>query len=170
MYDSKDRAPAPNCHPGTRTKVIDMIMNWANGGSSANKMLWLRGPAGGGKSAIAQAIAERLSAQESLAASFFCRRGEGRREDAISVIQTIAYQMCTHTPSFQSYVGRLLGNNPSILDKSIQTQFTSLLLEPATKIPEDEAHPTIIVIDGLDECKDHKLQQELIKLFSNALQ
>ncbi|KIK31588.1 hypothetical protein CY34DRAFT_29667, partial [Suillus luteus UH-Slu-Lm8-n1] len=45
------------CLLGTRTDVISQITTWINDKNAAQRVLWLSGPAGTGKSAIAHTIA-----------------------------------------------------------------------------------------------------------------
>ena len=58
------------CHPGTRKKLIDDIID-ALSPTSSPRMCWLNGRMGMGKSAVACSIAAELSKQGRLAASFF---------------------------------------------------------------------------------------------------
>ncbi|EEB99259.1 hypothetical protein MPER_01093 [Moniliophthora perniciosa FA553] len=69
-YDSEQRFPPPNCHPGTRTRVIEKLSKWIGDDSRTTKVFWLYGFAGVGKSAIAQNLAEKHTPQR-VAASFF---------------------------------------------------------------------------------------------------
>ncbi|KIL60546.1 hypothetical protein M378DRAFT_83653, partial [Amanita muscaria Koide BX008] len=47
----------PECHPNTRTTVRNEIGEWMDeSGSEKSPLLWLNGPAGVGKSAIAKTI------------------------------------------------------------------------------------------------------------------
>ena len=50
----------PNCHPGTCKAVRQIILDCISNESSASSFFWLYGPAGAGKTAILQAIAEYL--------------------------------------------------------------------------------------------------------------
>ncbi|TEB25263.1 hypothetical protein FA13DRAFT_1589188, partial [Coprinellus micaceus] len=65
------------CFPGTRKKVIKKIHSWIDSSLLLNNphIMWIYGYAGCGKSAIAQVIAEYMSDQKRLAASFFFFRG-----------------------------------------------------------------------------------------------
>ncbi|KAF8347570.1 hypothetical protein F5887DRAFT_35858 [Amanita rubescens] len=70
MYDSLARYPPPKCHPKTRKKVLKIISDWIDDSYPRQRIMWLNGPAGAGKSAIAQTVAERYK-DSRLAASFF---------------------------------------------------------------------------------------------------
>ncbi|KAF9553116.1 hypothetical protein CPC08DRAFT_767769 [Agrocybe pediades] len=67
LYDSGHVVDPPKCHPNTRVVILDTIINWAQGMSEemSNKpLLWLKGGAGAGKSAIARSVAERCAKEE----------------------------------------------------------------------------------------------------------
>ena len=61
------------CHPNPRVAVLDRIMIWVEGGEDGEEaqIIWIFGPVGTGKSAIAQTIAERCLAAGLLLAAFF---------------------------------------------------------------------------------------------------
>jgi replication-associated recombination protein RarA len=67
-------------------------------------ILWLYGPAGAGKSAIAHDIAQRCDLEKLLLASFFFSRSDPARSNAKFLIATIAYQIA----STSSGRGRIL--------------------------------------------------------------
>ncbi|KAJ3564599.1 hypothetical protein NP233_g8194 [Leucocoprinus birnbaumii] len=81
--DAKERSYAPSCYPGTREQYIEDITNWARATNSSGAMplFWMKGPAGVGKSAIAQTCAEKLQRSGHLAAAFFFSIN-GRRNDS----------------------------------------------------------------------------------------
>jgi hypothetical protein len=58
MHNSKERYDAPKCHPDTRKAVVKDITSWASDDSKDTLILWISAPAGSGKSAILQTIAE----------------------------------------------------------------------------------------------------------------
>ncbi|TEB27828.1 hypothetical protein FA13DRAFT_1599064, partial [Coprinellus micaceus] len=62
VHDSAERGPdAPKCHPETRVAVQNDIMSWIEHGERENtpkRVLWLSGPTGSGKTAIAGTIAD----------------------------------------------------------------------------------------------------------------
>lgn len=72
FHHSDDRPDPPKCHENTRVAVINKIMDWVVGKVDADtSFLWLYGPAGCGKTAIARAVAERCEEFGHLLASFF---------------------------------------------------------------------------------------------------
>ena len=93
LHNSGERFDPPKCHPNTRLAVLSKILDWVldNAGRDA-LIMWLYGPAGAGKSAIAQTISERLYAKKLLLASFFFSRTDSKRNHEKSLIATIAYE------------------------------------------------------------------------------
>src|SRR6202167_3410450 len=86
------------CCPGTRKDVIAEIIQQIDQHSD-HPICWLNGPAGYGKSAIAQAIAERYAAQKRLTASFFFFRGAGECSIISRLIPTISHELSISLPS-----------------------------------------------------------------------
>ena len=80
FYDSDDRPDTPQCHPNTRVAVISRIIDWATGIVETDaSWLWLYGPAGAGKTAIARKVAELFAEHELLLASFLFFRSDPKR-------------------------------------------------------------------------------------------
>ncbi|KAJ7466869.1 hypothetical protein FB451DRAFT_400086 [Mycena latifolia] len=52
-HDAGERYPQPQCHPKTRTQMLDDLHAWSSEPNPKRRILWLHGPAGAGKSAIA---------------------------------------------------------------------------------------------------------------------
>ena len=65
-----------SCLEGTRTQHIDDITAWTTciNQSQQHRLLWMWGPAGVGKSAIAKSCAEKTAKQRRLGASFLFSR------------------------------------------------------------------------------------------------
>ncbi|EEB96115.1 hypothetical protein MPER_04805, partial [Moniliophthora perniciosa FA553] len=80
-HDSEMRYPPPKCHPNTRQKTLTTLHEWVKNKDSA-PVFWLYGPAGAGKSAIAQTFAEHGERDGFLASSFFFSRGNALRNNS----------------------------------------------------------------------------------------
>ncbi len=89
FHDAKARFPPPRCHPGTRVEVLNTITDWIHDPDPCQRIFWLNGPAGAGKSAIAQTVAEHCKVKE-LAASFFFQRNTVDRGFADRLFPTLA--------------------------------------------------------------------------------
>jgi len=170
FHDSSARFPPPRCHPDTRKGVISEIMAWHyevgkdRCGSQSYReeqvqkkpILWLHAPAGAGKSAIAQSIAEHCSGKpSSLAASFFFSRGVAERNTEKHLVATLAYQIALSIPATKTFIENAVMDNPCIFSHSLETQFSKLVAEPLIQSAVESLSmsqwPTLILLDGLDE-------------------
>jgi len=92
FHNSDERFDPPKCHPNTRLAVLTKIMKWIQWGEDLHAfIMWVYGPAGAGKSAIAQTIAEMCEEEIILLASFFFSRNDPSRSTVKPLIATIAY-------------------------------------------------------------------------------
>ena len=137
------------CLEGTRRTVLDEIEQWANDFEKPS-VYWLNGLAGTGKSAIAQTIAERMSEDGKLGASFFCSRDFEERSDLQLIFPTLAVQLARKYTRFRSIFVPLVQSDPGIAYESPYHQMDKLIVRPL----KEAAISTVIVIDALDECKD----------------
>jgi len=74
FHNADERGDPQKCHPHTRESVVKSIVDWVKVADKVALFLWLYGPAGAGKTAIAQTIAELLEGLGLLAAAFFFSR------------------------------------------------------------------------------------------------
>ncbi|KIK51962.1 hypothetical protein GYMLUDRAFT_114670, partial [Collybiopsis luxurians FD-317 M1] len=42
-HDAEQRFPPPNCHPGTRTQILEILRNWVNDSTKTAPIYWLYG-------------------------------------------------------------------------------------------------------------------------------
>ncbi|KAM6496277.1 hypothetical protein JOM56_008983 [Amanita muscaria] len=90
FHNSPVQDPDRKCHPGTCVVVLNCIRNWFDNATSAERAFWLHGPAGTGKSAIAQTIA-RSCIQGQVAVTFFFYKSDTSRNDGNCLFPTIAW-------------------------------------------------------------------------------
>ncbi|KAJ7884473.1 hypothetical protein B0H13DRAFT_2537349, partial [Mycena leptocephala] len=173
------RYPQPKCHPDTRTEILEHLWNWSSENNATNQVLWLHGPAGSGKSAIAQSFCRKLEEEGCLGASFFFKRGHPSRRNASKLFPTIAYQLSLCAPEckgiilakeqgLKDTISKTVEDDPSILHRSLSLQLRRLITEPSSRNPR--SRPLVIVIDGLDECENQDIQQEILRAIGEALQ
>ena len=163
--------PDSVCLPGTRTKTIQRIISWseqAPGLADETKkprgthILWLCGPVGCGKSAIAQSVAEMVERKKYLAASFFFFRGSGSRGKFEKFALTLAAQIAVAIPDTKPYINAALSDGAGLPGASVAVQLERLVYRPieavASLAPEPSPRPPsyLIVLDGLDECGDRE--------------
>ncbi|KAF9039116.1 hypothetical protein BJ165DRAFT_1393137 [Panaeolus papilionaceus] len=176
-YNSKDRYDPPKCHPNTRKGLLGDILVWTQNGSPY--LYWLYGSAGAGKSAIAQTVSEDLGSVSSLAASFFFSRtalAETHRGHEERFVTTLAYQLALSIPGLRSYIEQVLNNNPSVFDLTLVQQVMHLIIEPLRQFKYDSGQeyfpstfPRIIVVDGLDECKEESGQKQVLEAIATLV-
>ncbi|KAF7356259.1 NACHT domain-containing protein [Mycena venus] len=168
FHNSAERYPQPKCHPETRTEMLGDLWKWCcDNDPLANPVLWLNGPAGSGKSAIAQSFCETLEGDNRLGGSFFFKRGHASRGRATQLFSTIAYQLASHSPELKKTICCVVEDDPSILHKSLSIQLHQLIIESCGKTPTLDG--LVIVIDGLDECESQDIQQEILRLIGDAV-
>ncbi|KAF9444864.1 hypothetical protein P691DRAFT_711202 [Macrolepiota fuliginosa MF-IS2] len=164
--DSAARWPQPSCYPGTRIKLTTKIQTWFLSDRREREFLWLNGPAGVGKSAVAQTVSEFALESDILGAVYFFSRPNKRYKYA-EVFITLAYQLAVRFPGYQAAVGVKLAAEPDLLTKTPRIQFRKLIVEPLLSLPHERKR--IIVLDGLDECDDEGNQLEIIELINDLL-
>jgi hypothetical protein len=121
-----------------------------------------------GKSAIAQMFAGECKAQDRLGASFFFKRGHPERGTWHRLITTIAYQLALAVPGLRLHVQHAVEINKLVVGQALKLQFQKLIVEPLQQAPELEMNP-VLILDGLDECEDWKLQQDILRLFIDGV-
>ncbi|KAK7028062.1 hypothetical protein VNI00_015013 [Paramarasmius palmivorus] len=160
-HDSGARFPPPRCHQGTRTKVQKSILDWAQSDDPNNEPLcWLSGPAGVGKSAIAQTIAETTN-EGSLIASFFFWRGDPQRNNPSKLFLVIAHGLALRYPELRHSIGQVIREKPSILKASVDVQLQKLIIEPLFQFTTVDLDG-LVIIDALDECSGEKEQRHVL--------
>lgn len=167
-HDSEERSPPPKCHPETRRRVVKDIMDWIGDPVRHSRVLWLNGPAGAGKSAIAQSVSDMYKENKQLAASFFFSRTVPGRNNTKNLFPTITYQLASAIPSLSKIIEGIIEGDPSIFEKSIQIQLERLIVEPLQQLEPDILATMVIIIDGLDECGGEKTQVSLLDLVKFA--
>ncbi|KAJ3575734.1 hypothetical protein NP233_g890 [Leucocoprinus birnbaumii] len=172
--ESVDREPLPKCHPQTRQELRQRLINWLlnTHGGRQRLMLWLRGPAGAGKSAVAQTFGEFCQKEKVLGAAHFFSRSDEPRSSHKGLIPSIASQLAKQHGGYRRQVAQILTDDSSILNKTLRIQFQKLIVEPFNQLlaeePDiDSQRPIVIIIDGLDECSSEEAQVELINLIGN---
>ncbi|KAJ7626998.1 hypothetical protein FB45DRAFT_920465 [Roridomyces roridus] len=166
-HDSGERFPPPQCHPQTRTEILQQLAEWSLMDDRSTQILWLHGPAGAVKSAIAQSFCQDTTAQDRLVASFFFKRGDPSRGESMKLFPTIAHQFACLTPELGSAIVDQMDKHPSVFDKPLSTQLEMLILKPLQHAPQ--ACIPVVIIDGLDECTGEQRQQEIICVIAQSL-
>ncbi|TFK20399.1 hypothetical protein FA15DRAFT_720565, partial [Coprinopsis marcescibilis] len=175
-HESETAAYSPRCKPGTRKTILADIMLWVTSSpephdSISMALLWLSGPAGGGKTCIQREVVERCKEQGMLAASYFFSTRVAELDNSLKFVATIALQLCVAFPGLRPYVEEEIKLDPTLFDKSLEIQFERLIESPLNR--QSDVGPPIphkvIIIDGLDECRNPQEQIRIIYLLARAL-
>ena len=149
------------CLKGTRKEVLWEIECWLNG-KQGQRVFWLNGLAGTGKSTIAKTFAEISFADGKLGASFFCSRDSEDHSNLQMIFPTLAFQLACQYPLFRKELLQVLRVYREVEQKSLCSQMKDLIVGPlkATNIS------TLIIIDALDECKDKEPASAILSILS----
>ncbi|KAF5540016.1 ankyrin repeat domain-containing protein [Fusarium mexicanum] len=123
----------------------DEFLEWQKP-SSSSKLLWIKGPAGFGKTVLCARIVQELerTAQEPVAYFFLSSRYDGR-DDPFSAIRTWVAMMIQRNPVARDIVTktRLSQHEPRARQDIILRAFREITVH---------VRGCILVLDGLDEC------------------
>ncbi|KAK7052168.1 NACHT domain-containing protein [Favolaschia claudopus] len=120
FHDSVQRYPQSECHPDTRTDILQNLWRWASCPDLTRRILWLHGPAGADKSAVAQSR------------EFFKHpsRGIGSK-----VFSSIAYQLALSVSELKPAISQIVEDDPSIVDRNLFDQVQQLLQYSTLSLP-----------------------------------
>ncbi|KAF5360625.1 hypothetical protein D9756_004617 [Leucocoprinus leucothites] len=139
--------------------------------SPQERVLWMDGPAGVGKSAVAQSCAELFAEQGRLAASIFFSR-PNRRQDHNRLFTSISYQIATNWKPFADIVDLRIREDPTLVTKTMREQFLKLLVNPLQQLQSEGrsyAGGKVIVLDGLDECDTPEAQIDIVEIVAMSV-
>ncbi|KAF8984543.1 hypothetical protein BDQ17DRAFT_1499354 [Cyathus striatus] len=151
-HQSEERYDAPKCHPDTREAVINDIMSWVNS-KDPKRIMWLHGPAGAGKSAILQTVAEQCYREKKL------------------LVPTIAYQLGNFLQSAKELIINEIEENKALLSHTMEIQIEKLVLKPMLSLNMESNTsnlPHLVIIDGLDECNRSEMQSRIVKMIAGV--
>jgi hypothetical protein len=149
------------CTKGTRTGILEEIDLWSRDFEKP-PVYWLSGLAGTGKSTIAQTVVSWMDGDNRrTSAYFFCSRESVENSNPNLIIPTLAYLLARKYLQFRLLYVPLLLSNPGIMGEPLREQMKKLVIEPL----KTSGISTVIVIDGLDECKE----KESVSVMLSAL-
>ncbi|KAK3301807.1 WD40-repeat-containing domain protein [Chaetomium strumarium] len=156
-FDAANKQHVASCLPNTRRDVLAQIRRWADGDGGGQRMYWLKGMAGTGKSTIALTIAREYSDKKRLGASFFFSRGGGDLGSTRRFAATVAVQLAETSPELSRHIAGAVASSHRIRGLGLYDQWEKLVLRPLAQLGREAAfpHPLVIVVDALDECDNN---------------
>ena len=147
------------CTDGTRVKILEDIVKWANDRSLASpRVFWLTGQAGSGKTTIAYTIAKLFEKDADcrqhtlLGGNFLCSRQFQETQAQTRILPTIAYQLARKCKSYADALH--IADKFDSVKLNVATQLRDLLVGPWQQSEGTrglERLLYLIVIDALDE-------------------
>ncbi|KDQ11002.1 hypothetical protein BOTBODRAFT_115077, partial [Botryobasidium botryosum FD-172 SS1] len=170
MYLMGQLAPAdmetfdlPRCQPGTRSHEIQLITEWVMDPGASERILWLPGLAGFGKSTLATTLADTFAGLRRLGAFLFFSRDVEERSSPSRVVKTLAYQLALFDHRIAEKVSGILDESPYMIRSHVRNQFTQLIVKSLRSIETlDDDGPLVLILDALDECGDPESRRSLL--------
>ncbi|KAG9122790.1 hypothetical protein FRC07_000675, partial [Ceratobasidium sp. 392] len=151
------------CTADTRVEVLEQFRVWRDD-EQGEKVYWLNGMAGTGKTTLSYTLCKQLEEGNRLAASFFCSRQIPNCRDPRHILPTIAYQLANFSYPFRYALSQILEQTPDVHTRRITEQFTKLLYRPLCEVRTSMPHDLVVVIEALDECNRPRDVGEILNL------
>ena len=139
----------------TRVRILNEIDAWIKD-PDAQKICWITGMAGTGKTTIAKTVCKRANADSNivLGGSFFCSRtGVAAQRDIRCVVPTLVQLLARRSIAFSQALAEEIAKDRDLQHKHVTVQVKQLLYTPLDTIKESHAS-VVFIIDALDECGD----------------
>ncbi|KAF8598068.1 hypothetical protein BDV93DRAFT_499033 [Ceratobasidium sp. AG-I] len=145
----------PPCQTGTRQQILDDINQWLDDQNTTEKLLWLYGHAGQGKSSIAASVSRALNGQGTLGAHFFCKRDDPDLRSPERILNTIVHRLAMKYKAYGHAVSSAIDSNTELPNSSLQSRYSNLIEKPLqTLVLKKKERPglLVVIVDALDEC------------------
>ncbi|QRV98190.1 Notchless protein [Ceratobasidium sp. AG-Ba] len=169
-YSSKESSEIyrDECTADTRLEVLEKFKVWRED-DTAEKIYWLNGMAGTGKTTLAYTLCKQLENEDRLAANFFCSRLLASCRDAHLILPTIAYQLAQYSYPFRYALSQVLQVHPDVHTRRIADQFEKLLVTPLREVESSFPQNAIILIEALDECDNAAIVGQILDLLLSRI-
>ncbi|KAG8720973.1 hypothetical protein FRC09_008694 [Ceratobasidium sp. 395] len=141
------------CTSNTRVELLEQLRTWACD-DKAQKIYWLNGMAGTGKTTIAYSLCEYLQSVQKLGASFFCSQRLPECRDVNRIVPSISYRLSLFSVPFRHALASVLEDDEDAYNQPLQKQLDVLFAKPLRETTDTFPANVVIVIDALDECDD----------------
>ncbi|PBK87875.1 hypothetical protein ARMGADRAFT_1085207 [Armillaria gallica] len=157
--------PKCRCQEHTRVKTNEILDSWIKYGHRDKRVMWCSGLAGTGKSSLAGTLHDKLGGvTDSEGGRLRGRLGAFIRYDRTEkspdmliarLIPSIAFSLGQLDGRIGDALAKVLNDSPAVQNTPAPNQYKKLLYEPLKSMPElAQEEPLVIIIDGLDECRD----------------
>ena len=165
-----DPSRRTECLEGTRTDILDFIINWVSDATCPQNVLWVHGLAGSGKSTISTTVASHFRESNQLGAFLFFNRDVTEHSDPTFVVRTLAWQLGSFHPQIGELVSAVIERVTPIVLSPIPFQFQRLVVDPlSSALPLPETSHIVVVLDALDECGTPEDRQTLVNVLAENL-
>ena len=156
-------AERERCLPGTRVDILRALFTSLTDLTADKNIVWLRGPAGSGKSTILNTLAHYTFQLCRRGAFLFWERSKTDNGEPHRVIHTLAHQLARFDPIFAQELETQIKTRPHVMESSLDSQFQYLLVEPlAALTAKHDFGPVIVILDALDECGTSESRRQLL--------
>ncbi|KAF8157858.1 hypothetical protein B0H34DRAFT_768765, partial [Crassisporium funariophilum] len=159
------------CLKDTRIGILDEITAWINNNEDdAQRIFWLHGKAGSGKSFIAHTIANRFKRLERLGSCYCFNSNLLAEHRDEKIFSTIARDLADCDKQMRTkLVAAICGNTSLKHTVDILQQWKEFIMKPAGAFSEAMAGPIVIVIDALDESGMANSRRHLLQILAGEL-
>ncbi|THH29889.1 hypothetical protein EUX98_g4299 [Antrodiella citrinella] len=160
----------PRCLPNTHNKPLDIVFDWLAALTPGERLLWLHGARGCGKTTMAATLSDFIRGQNRLGASIFFSVDTPAASSPAFVIQSIATQLSAFDPRIGAEVTRVLQGDANIINAPLSVQLTALIINPLSTMEFlDLEGPIIVILDGLDQCGTADTRRGLLSTLKNHI-
>jgi TIR domain/AAA ATPase domain len=128
-----------------RRWVFDALDRWLREDPPRQRVFWISGEPGVGKTALSAVLSSRYL---EVAALHLCKFGHAQKSDPRRVVSSIAYQLSTQLPAYEARLAALDLERQS--QDEARTLFDNVLVQPLATLSHPP-RPIVVLIDALDE-------------------
>ena len=144
-----------------RQWVFDKVNAWLQENSPRQRVFWISGGPGVGKTALSAVLSSRYL---EVAALHLCKFGHAQKSDPRRVVTSLAYQLSTQLPEYEA---RLAGLDlDRLAQDDARTAFDNLLVQPLAKLNQPD-RAIVILVDALDEATSNDGRNELASFIAS---
>lgn len=164
---------------GTREWLFDQFKAWVEQDKSKERLFWIQGGAGVGKSCLAATLCDRFA--QRVLAVHFCRHDSVELRDPLKLVRSLAFQLAMRLPDYRELLAKKFEGRKSLSELGCDDLTTcwDVLMAPLHKVEcplgkEDlGGGRAVLLIDALDESADDaaggKKKNKLLQALADKL-